>query len=160
MEKATVCRWSNWYCVCLLTVDMLKIFLLCSTDLAVRNNTGWCSIMTKSDIDIINYEGDLWVNIPFAHSIQIKWYPSSKKIQHRKLQRWATLITKTIILWDMLSFQTDLYPYCKLINCIHVSVKFVLFNYNVCMIYAAFLLLFSFLYIILKRHFISGVARK
>jgi hypothetical protein len=56
---------------------------------------------------------------------------------------------------------TDLYPYCKLINFIHVSVKFVLYNYNVCMIYAAFFLLFSFLYIILKRQikvFVMSVA--
>ncbi|XP_063431464.1 multiple inositol polyphosphate phosphatase 1-like [Mytilus trossulus] len=43
-----------------LSIDDLKeIYLLCSTGLAVRNNTAWCDILTPGDIEIINFESDL-----------------------------------------------------------------------------------------------------
>ncbi|CAC5426002.1 MINPP1 [Mytilus coruscus] len=39
--------------------DVKTMFIICATDLAVRNNTDWCSLQTEREREIINYESDL-----------------------------------------------------------------------------------------------------
>ncbi|CAC5377471.1 MINPP1 [Mytilus coruscus] len=55
-----------------LTLDDVKaIFLICATDLAVRNNTDWCSLQTDAEREIINYESDIedYYSIFYGHTL-------------------------------------------------------------------------------------------
>ncbi|CAC5377474.1 MINPP1 [Mytilus coruscus] len=55
-----------------LTPDDIKaMFMICATDLAVRNNTDWCSLQTETEREIINYEGDLedYYSLLYGHSL-------------------------------------------------------------------------------------------
>lgn len=39
------------------------MFMICATDLAVRNNTDWCSLQTEAEREVLNYESDIEVSV-------------------------------------------------------------------------------------------------
>lgn len=43
------------------TDDIQDIYLLCPTELGVRNSTDWCDLMTEQEREVVNYEHDLEV---------------------------------------------------------------------------------------------------
>ena len=39
------------------------MFMMCATELAVRNNSDWCTLQTEKEREIVNYASDLEVCI-------------------------------------------------------------------------------------------------
>ena len=46
---------------CLFADDMKMMFMICATELAVRNNSDWCTLQTEKEREIVNYASDLEV---------------------------------------------------------------------------------------------------